>query len=179
MQIKTNLKKDHYSTWKQLFIAVAFLFLLVAGAKVDLNFGGLVSFTLQTLILGVAYFFLPSKWKLALILTYLILGILGLPVFNGGAGWTYFSSWPLGFFVGFVLAAFVPKPIFPNFFNALNFFLQIHVIILAIGILGVGIYASSVSKAMETGLELLPGAIIKSIIGAGLIHLLTKKFNVQ
>ena len=166
MQIKTNPKKKINITWKQLFLAVAFLFMIVAGAKLDIDLGGLVSFTLQTLIIGIAYYFLPSKWKLATILVYLLLGIVGFPVFNGGSGWSYFSSWPLGFFLGFIFAAFIQVPAYPNFHNALSFFLQIHVVILLFGIIGVGIYTESVTKAFDTCLELLPGAVIKSLIGA-------------
>jgi biotin transport system substrate-specific component len=87
---------------KHSLVAGAFLLLVILGAKIDLDLGGTVSFTLQTLFLGLAYFYLPRLWKFVLIALYLSLGIVGVPVFNGGAGWDYFSSWPLGFFAGFV-----------------------------------------------------------------------------
>ncbi len=180
MQIKTNLNNKLNLTWKQLFLAVAFLFLLIAGAKLDIDLGGLVSFTLQTLFLGLAYYFLPRNWKLAMILSYLLLGILGLPVFNGGAGWSYFSSWPLGFFIGFVAAAAVTKPVSPDFYSSLSFFIQIHVIILVLGSFGVGIFAGAFNKGLETCLELLPGAVLKSVIDASIIwvyHTYVARFN--
>ncbi|MBT8327596.1 MAG: biotin transporter BioY, partial [Bacteroidia bacterium] len=126
------------------------MLLLIVGSKIDINLGGLVSFTLQTLFLGLAYYFLPRNWKLAVISVYLILGIAGLPVFNGGSGWSYFTSWPLGFFIGFVCAAFITEPSAHNFYNSLAFFLQVHVVILTIGIIGVGIYTTSFAKALDT-----------------------------
>ena len=72
---------------KHSLIAGAFLLLVVFGAKIDLDLGGSVSFTLQTLFLGLAYYYLPIRWRFLLIIVYLGLGIVGLAVFNGGVGW--------------------------------------------------------------------------------------------
>jgi len=55
---------------KHWLLAGAFLFLLIIGAKIDLDFGERVSFTLQTLFLGLAYFYLPLRYRIVLISTY-------------------------------------------------------------------------------------------------------------
>ena len=173
MPIHTN-KMSKKQLKKHSLLAGAFLFLLVLGAKVDLDFGGVVSFTLQTLVLGLSYYLLPRSFRVGLIGVYLLLGIVGVPVFNGDAGWVYFSSWPLGFFVGFVVAAFIPVAVPKGFSSALQFFSQLHVVILVLGAVWVGIYGSSSTKGIETLVELLPGALIKSFAGAGIVWLLYK-----
>ena len=158
------------STKKHLLTASAFFVLVIVGAKVDLDLGGLVSFTLQTLFLGLAYYYLPTLWSLFLVLSYLALGAVGIPVFNGGAGWNYFVSWPLGFFIGFVLATAVPSPSSNGLMPALSFFLKIHVVIAIAGIVGIARYRSSYSSALETAIDILPGAVIKSVAAAFIVY---------
>jgi len=157
------------NTVKHSLLAGAFLLLVILGAKIDL--GGTVSFTLQTLFLGLAYCYLPKPWKLVLIAGYLFLGIAGFSVFNGGAGWDYFSSWPLGFFIGFVFAAFVPLSKPKDFLSAMRFFLQMHVVIIICGTVGVGLYSGSAIKSFDMFFDILPGAVLKSTVGAGFVWL--------
>lgn len=181
--MQTNINKTSFKDFKKHSILWgAFLFLVILGAKVDLDLGGNVSFTLQTLVLGIAYYFLPKYWRLTLIVTYLLLGILGFSVFNGGVGWPYFISWPLGFFVGFVVAALFPPPLFTSFWPVLGYFLLLHIAIVVIGVSWLSIYANSAQKGLETALELLPGAAIKSVLGALLVWIwvrLEKKRNLN
>jgi biotin transporter BioY len=157
---------------KHPLLAGAFLLLVILGAKIDLDLGGIVSFTLQTLFLGLAYCYLPRSWKFVLIAGYLLLGIAGVPVFNGGAGWDYFSSWPLGFFVGFVLAAMIPSPESSEFLPAARFFIQIHVVIILAGVSGIVWHSGSCLMALETAVEILPGAVLKTLTGAGVVAVL-------
>ena len=162
---------------KHSLLAGAFLLLVIAGAKIDLDLGGVVSFTLQTLFLGLAYYYLPLGWRLLLILTYLGLGIAGVPVFNGGTGCEYFSSWPLGFFIGFVLAAFILVPKGRRFVSAFSYFLGMHLVIVLLGVLWMFYYSGSSLSPMEVTLELLPGAIIKSLVGTGVVFGISKVFR--
>ena len=158
---------------KHWLLTGAFLLLLILGSKIDLDFGGLVSFTLQTLFLGLAYYYLPRKFRFVLILVYLLLGLLGLHVFNGGAGWSYFSSYPFGFFVGFVLSAFISSPTKTLFFSTFAFFLVIHLIILSLGILWLAYYAT-LASAVQTMNSLVLGMVIKSLLGAVTVALVQK-----
>jgi len=99
---------------------------------------------------------------------------VGLAVFNGGVGWAYFSSWPMGFFVGFVVTAFVYRPTGNRFLPVLGYFVLIHLIIMLIGVMWMAYYLGSFSKGLETLVDILPGAVLKSFAGAGVI-LLAKK----
>ena len=159
---------------KHSLMAGAFLLLLILGAKIDLDVGGIVSFTLQTLFLGLAYYYLPRAFRIGLIVVYLFLGVIGIPVFNGGVGWSYFTSWPLGFFVGFLVSAFIPVVQPRGFASAVRFFAQMHGVIIICGIVWVGVYASSSIQACETFSQILPGAFIKTFAGAGIVWALFK-----
>jgi len=168
MQI--NINKTSFKDFKKHSILWgAFLFLLIAGAKVDFDIRGNVSFTLQTLVLGLAYYFLPRNWRLSLILMYLLLGILGFSVFNSGSGWSYFISWPLGFFIGFIVSTFLKTPKQSNYWRILGYFLWLHAIIVVLGTTWLAYYTNLQQKGIETAMELLPGALIKSGIGAMLV----------
>ena len=158
---------------KHWLLAGAFLFLLIVGAKIDLDFGERVSFTLQTLFLGLAYFNLPIRCRIVLISTYLLLGILGLPVFNGGVGWSYFSSYPLGFFVGFVVAAVFPIPKQSTFLSDFMYLIVLHLIILSFGILWL-VYYNTLASAVQTMNGLLIGMVIKSLVGSFVVLFLKK-----
>jgi biotin transport system substrate-specific component len=166
--LRSNHKAN--SPKKHSLLAGAFLVLVIVGAKVDLDLGGLVSFTLQTLFLGLAYYYLPKLWGLFLVLGYLTLGAAGMPVFNGGVGVNDFVSWPLGFFIGFVLAAVVPSPSSNGLMPALRFFLKIHVVIVVAGIVGIARYGGSYNSALETAIDILPGAVIKSATAAFIVY---------
>ena len=158
----TNESKKHW------LLVGAFLLLVILGAKVDLDFGELVSFTLQTLFLGLAYFYLPLKHRLVLIATYLTLGNIGLPVFNGGAGLAYVLSYPLGFFVGFVVSAFVPSPKTMGFNTVFMYLLVFHIVILSLGVLWLAYYVD-LNSAAENAQGLSIGMVIKSAVGAGVV----------
>jgi biotin transport system substrate-specific component len=174
MQTNTN-KSLHQDFKKHFILGSAFLFLLIAGAKIDLDVGGNISFTLQTLVLGLAYYYLPRNSRFGLIFTYLFLGIIGLPVFNGGAGWAYLISWPLGFFIGFVVSGFLQSPTDNSYWLLiLVYFLLLHAVIVGFGVTWLAIYANSAYNGLETAFELLPGAIIKSGLGVANILLLKK-----
>lgn len=164
-KIQLLLSKKH----SPLVGAFLFLLLVVAGAKMDIDLGGKVSFTLQTLFLSLAYFYLPIKWRLAVIVIYLVLGVSGVPVFNGEPSWSYFTSWPLGFFIGFVVSAAIPSPSYTTFISVFGYFLFIHGIILALGVTWMFYFGGSFSPPWDVVLDLLPGAAIKSACGTGVV----------
>ena len=161
---------------KQSLTAIAFLFLIILGAKINFNIDNLVDFTFQTLALGMGYYFLPRIWRVGTVIAYLVLGILGFEVFSQGAGWSYFISWPLGFFIGFVLSALI-NPNRTSWLGSLGYFIKIHLIIVASGILGIGIYSGSIHEVLEISMALFPGLIIKSLLGATIIWLLIIKIK--
>ena len=154
-----GLKKNR----KQLFTAVAFLFVLSLGAKVEIPLAT-INITLQTLILLVAYSFLTLPFRLGLVISYIVLGGLGLPVFNDGLGFSYVFSTPIGFFLGFVAVAFLPIKQ-GSLLQIINYFLIAHLIILVLGITGLFLYGIEPYKVVEIITPLIIGALVKSGLG--------------
>ncbi len=123
------------------------------------------------------------NWKdasLAIVL-YLILGIVGLPVFSHfSGGWEVFSGSSLGYFLGFLITAvFIGKwsdrgP--KSFGHYLLRMLAGSLLILLIGYLGLFRYLDFKEALMKGVLPFLPGALIKIVVGAALISLI-KRFQ--
>jgi len=114
---KTNVK-----ILKSIFVIFLGTILLTLSAKIKIPFYP-VPMTMQTfmvLLMGVAF-----GWKISLltISTYLLEGIVGLPVFAGtpekGIGLIYFTGPTMGYLIGFLVATF-----FAGYINfQTNFFL--------------------------------------------------------
>jgi biotin transport system substrate-specific component len=86
---------------------VVFTALTTIGAKVYIPHEP-VPFTLQTLFVVLAGAFLGRKGGIASMLTYLLLGAAGIPVFAGQeAGFPVFAGATGGYLIGFVLSAAV------------------------------------------------------------------------
>ena len=91
----------------QIKYVVVFAALTTIGAKVYIPHEP-VPFTLQTLFVVLAGAFLGRKGGTVSMLTYLLLGAAGIPVFAGPeAGFTVFFGATAGYLIGFVLSAFV------------------------------------------------------------------------
>ena len=87
--------------------ALLFTLLIGAGANVEVDLGP-VPFILSDFFVLLAGLVLGGRWAAVSVATYLLLGLMGLPIFAGGeAGFTYFSGATGGYLVGFLLAAFV------------------------------------------------------------------------
>lgn len=68
---------------------------------------GTISITFQTLVIFVIALLLGYKWGSLTILCYLIVGLLGLPVFSKGGGFHYVLEPSFGYLVSFLIATFV------------------------------------------------------------------------
>jgi len=105
------------------------------------------------------------------VLLYLILGVLGVPVFSEfTSGWEAFTGPSLGYFIGFLIATIVIGVIAAKQANTFsNFFLQMTigtVIILICG--GIGLFRFlEFSGILQKGiLPFLPGTLVKMLVGA-------------
>ena len=83
--------------------------LLAVSARVRFELGfspvPITGQTFAVLLIGAVY---GSRLGAVTVITYLIEGVSGLPVFAGGAsGWAYFSATSGGYFVGFIGAAYM------------------------------------------------------------------------
>jgi biotin transport system substrate-specific component len=133
-----------------------------------------VAITLQTFFVG------PRHGALSQ-LVYLIIGLLGLPVFSSGGGISYFMQPSFGYLLGFVLAPLAVGSIVRNkvLSHKIVFIAAIAgtLVIYSIGIPYLAAYMylvlkkpDAISLAIKTGaLVFLPGDLIKCIILAMII----------
>lgn len=134
--------------------------------------------TLQSLV--ILFVAIAFGWRIGVTATfiYLIAGGLGLPVFAGyKGGWQAFGSIYAGFFFGFIAASLISgyltelgafRKTIPSI---LNWFIGHFIIILfgAIWMIRLGLPDWQANIA-----NILPGAIIKSVIGALMIDLIKR-----
>jgi biotin transport system substrate-specific component len=130
--------------------------------------------TFGVLILSAAY---GSRLGFMTVFSYLAVGIIGLPVFAGGAsGWAYFTGATAGYLVGFGFAA-----LFVGYLSEQGWDRKPLMVILSMMLGNVLIYFCGVSwlsyslninisKAISLGLEpFLVGDAVKILIAAGLL----------
>ncbi len=87
------------------------LSLLIVCSKISVNIG-VIPITLQTFaVIMVGY---VLKWKKAIIvfLAYILMGLVGIPVFSGGGGFDYIFKPSFGFIIGFLLSSLITGIVF-------------------------------------------------------------------
>lgn len=180
--MQTTINKKPKPIFKQLLLGVAFLLFLILSGQFSISAGLEVPFTLQTLVIGLLVFYLNRNTAIAVIAVYLLLAYLEFPVLSGGdGGWEKMSDASLGFLIGFLVAAFLSDKVLNfhdnPFYKGLNSFFMIHLIILLCGFIVMSIQ-TGYQGALATSWALLPGAVIKSILGAVIIWLFDRmKWN--
>lgn len=90
-----------------LIMSAIFTALTVVGAYLKIPLPSEVPLTLQTLFVLLAGFFLGSYYGFFSQATYVLIGLIGFPVFAQGGGPAYVLKPTFGYLVGFPLAAFV------------------------------------------------------------------------
>jgi len=99
-----------------------FVFLLSLSSRIRIYLPySPVPITFQTLVVYLSVFFLGGKALYAL-LSYIILGIFGVPVFSAGAGLAYLLGPTGGYIMGFLLASMILIRILPISENILWYF---------------------------------------------------------
>lgn len=150
--------------------------LLLAPISVDL---GVVPLTLQTFVLFIAFSLFSWRGSLILGLVYLFLGAVGLPVFGGyTSGWEKLIGPTSGFLWGFLLCARylaweTSRSEF-HFFQAMLAFLKAHALLLIPGFL-VLYFQVEGADLWATLVRLIPGILIKSILGGTIAALLRNR----
>lgn len=91
---------------KDAFLILSFSFLTALSAKISFVIG-LVPVTLQTFTVLLSGAFLGSKRGAMSQISYILLGLSGLPWFSLGGGLSYVLSPTFGYLLGFVAAAFL------------------------------------------------------------------------
>lgn len=83
-----------------------FVALMAVGAYIKIP-GPIVPFTLQTFFVTMCGILLGARRGVISQAVYIILGLIGIPVFTGGGGFGYVVQPTFGYLLGFVLCAFV------------------------------------------------------------------------
>ncbi len=90
----------------ELTLMALFLSLLIIGAYLRIPLG-FMTVTLQLVFANLAGLVLGARRSFFLCLSYLFMGLLGLPVFAGGAGPAYVLRPTFGYIVGFTVAVLI------------------------------------------------------------------------
>lgn len=93
-------------TTKDLILCAFFTALITVGAFIKIPVP-VVPFTLQFLFTMLAGLLLGGKRGFLSVSVYLLMGLLGLPVFAEGGGITYVLKPSFGYLIGFAVAAYV------------------------------------------------------------------------
>lgn len=162
---------------KDMLLVSLFTALMIVGAMIKIPVGT-VPITLQVLFVILSGMILGSRLGALSQIIYMLLGLIGLPVFTGGSGPSYVLTPSFGFIIGFILAAYIIGKLMEKLkFSAFNIFIISiigTVIIYLAGIPYMYIILNNIMhmkitflKAIETGcLIFLPADIIKCIIAS-------------
>jgi len=157
----------------RLLGAVVFVIFMILGAfvKIPLAFSP-VPITLQTFFVLLSGAFLGSSLGSLTQGIYLLLGILGLPVFSGAASGIFYLSGPTGgYLIGFILAAFFVGRFIKsakNLFSIFFIFSFANFIILVCGFIWLGFILSlPLKRSFLMGfLPFIPGDLLKIYLAA-------------
>ena len=83
-----------------------FVVLMVVSAYIQIPFP-FVPLTFQTVVAVLAGLLLGPRYGTASVCVYVLMGLLGLPVFSGGGGIGYVVQLTFGYLLGFIAATFV------------------------------------------------------------------------
>lgn len=152
---------------------ILFVAILSVAAQLNIEIGQFLPITGQTLaLLSMSFFMTPLHAGMACIL-YMLLGILGLPVFaEFSAGWAIFSGSSFGYLLGFILAAIFISYLSIRKIGILKIFLfQIggHLVILLLGSFFLLRYLPLDEAFLEGFFPFCWGAIVKSFLGTLLV----------
>lgn len=181
MNFKNNITiLDQYTTNKvyKLAFFILGIILLSVSSKVKIPFYP-VPMTLQTFVV---YFIAASMGIVGFYstLSYVFLGLIGLPIFAAGGGFAYIMSPTFGFLYGMILASMFIAKFSANLFNKSIFRVIITIFISAIIIFTCGILHLSsfigLDKAITVGLvPFIFSEFLKIILAALLTTVLIKK----
>ena len=161
---------------RELAYCALFIALLIICSQIQINLG-LVVYTLQTLAVLLICFLLPTKLAVISTGTYLLLGLIGLPVFAGWkGGLSALVSPTFGFIISFVVVALV----IPPYLEKLGYTRRSYIIASVLATLiiyGIGLTYFAFIMNVQQGQEMslmtifslvtlpyIPGDIVKAIL---------------
>lgn len=91
---------------KKMVLCSLFVALIIVGTFIKIPIP-VVPFTLQFLFTTLSGLLLGGKWGTVSVWVYIMLGLIGFPVFAEGGGISYVLKPSFGYIIGFAVAAFV------------------------------------------------------------------------
>lgn len=101
-----DLNKQASLRTQKLILCALFIALTAIGAFIKIP-TPIAPFSFQVLFVIMAGIILGPKWGFASQAAYIIIGLIGIPIFTMGGGPSYIFQPTFGFLLGFALAAFV------------------------------------------------------------------------
>ena len=163
---------ENMDTVKNLTAALFFTALVTLGAKIRLYTPFTpVPFTLQTFFIFTASLYLRKHWSSVATGFYLLIGILGIPVFAGdGTGLTYLLGATGGYLLAFLLVPPFISRVFRKFeyswFSAFTASVLGAILILTIGSLYLGLYIGDIPRGFALGFIPFVGVELAKAMGA-------------
>lgn len=93
-------------TTKEITLVSLFTALITIGSKITIP-SPIVPFTLQWMFVALSGMLLGARLGSISMVVYVILGLIGLPVFTKGGGIGYILSPTFGYLIGFIAAAYI------------------------------------------------------------------------
>ncbi|MEG2111514.1 MAG: biotin transporter BioY [Anaerovoracaceae bacterium] len=100
------MMKRKFFTTQDMILASIFTALIAIGAFIRIPIP-VVPFTLQVTFVILAGLLLGGKWGAMSAFTYMLLGLVGLPIFTQGGGLSYVLQPTFGYIIGFCFGAYV------------------------------------------------------------------------
>jgi biotin transport system substrate-specific component len=101
------MKKDAEKRLKYITLSAIFAAATAVGSFIRIPIYPTVPFTLQTFFTVLAASILPPKWAAYSQLTYLLIGLIGFPVFVNGGGPSYIFRPTFGYLLALPIVAFI------------------------------------------------------------------------
>lgn len=170
---------------KKLALTAMFTTLIIIGAfiKIPIPY---IPFTLQVFFVNMAMLMLGAKWGGMAVGIYIAMGLIGIPIFTAGGGWSYVFHPTFGYLIGFFIGTIVGGNIMRLFKNGYlgmavaSIVFEIITYICGLtyfyfiqsAYLGVSVTAKTVF--ISCFLIFLPGDIISCVLGAIIVKRLSR-----
>lgn len=178
---------------RDMILVSLFTTLTAVGAFINIPIGP-VPISLQFLFTALAAILLGAKLGALSQIIYVVLGLIGIPIFTGGGGISYIFKPTFGYLIGYIIGCFIIGKLSEKigdktFIKLFSSIIGGVVVVYLIGVpymylilkyvMGVNI---TVSAAIKTGcIVFIPGDILKSILcavlGVKLIPIIRKTYR--
>lgn len=165
---------------REMILVALFTALTAVGAFINIPIGP-APISLQFLVTALAAILLGSKLGALSQAVYVVLGLMGIPIFTGGGGISYIFKPTFGYLIGFIVGCYIIGKLSENIKNKTftKLFLSIMAGIIVIYLIGVPYmflilkYVMganiTIAGAIKAGfLVFIPGDILKSILSAAI-----------